>query len=82
MCGSLRNCNKLKLIKMKIQILAVLSATLLLVSCNQKNTETMTTDENMMMESDTAVVVNDSLMMGNDSTMMHNDSMVRDHSED
>ena len=51
---------------MKHKILAVIAATLLMVSCNQKNKEATTTDQHMMN--------NDSTKMHNDSTMMNNDS--------
>ena len=58
---------------MKHKILAVIAATLLMVSCNQKNKEATTTDQHMM-NNDSTMMHNDSTMMLNDSTMMNNDS--------
>lgn len=51
---------------MKHKIFAVVAATLLMVSCNQKNKEATTTDQHMMN--------NDSTMMHNDSIMMNNNA--------
>lgn len=58
---------------MKHKILAAISATLLLVSCNQKNKEA-TNSNQQIMGNDTTMMHNDSTMMNNENEMMHENS--------
>lgn len=58
---------------MKHKILAAISATLLLVSCNQKNQESTNTNQHIV-GNDTTMMHNDSTMMNKDTKMMHENS--------
>lgn len=56
---------------MKKIIYSVITISVLLVSCNQKNKET-TTDDSHMMGSDTTMMDNDTTMMNDKTKMMEN----------
>jgi uncharacterized protein YcfL len=60
---------------MKKQIFSFAIATLLLVSCNQKNKEATNTNQHIM-GNDTTMMHNDSTMMNNDTKMMHENSQL------
>lgn len=59
----------IKMKKMKNTILSAIAMAFVLVSCNQKNKDTETTNTPIM-EHDSTTMMNDSTMMEKDSTMV------------